>query len=120
MKIVVKHYSFNQDLSATLKVLLHPEFGPDIRVGVVLLLQSVVVFSPFGRTHYLNITVRNVVKVFKANIGPPIEELLNASSRPEIRPNPSAKNPNNDKDVGPSEKSCTSASNNASTTPMED
>ncbi|KOM38061.1 hypothetical protein LR48_Vigan03g144300 [Vigna angularis] len=59
-------------------------------------------------------------KVFKANIGPHSEELLNTSSRLEIRPHPSAQNNNNNKDVGPSEKACTSTSNNATTTPMED
>ncbi|XP_052724036.1 uncharacterized protein LOC128193885 [Vigna angularis] len=102
------------------KVLLHPEFGPDIGVGAVLLLQSVGALSSFGRIYYLNITVRNVVKVFKADIGPPTEELLNASSRPVIRPNPCAENNNKDKDVGPSEKACPSRSNNKTTTTMED
>ncbi|BAT84552.1 hypothetical protein VIGAN_04196400 [Vigna angularis var. angularis] len=102
------------------KVLLHPEFGPDIGVGAVLLLQSVGALSPFGRIYYLNITVRNVVKVFKADIGPPTEELLNASSRPVIRPNPCAEHNNKDKDVGPSEKAGPSRSNNKTTTTMED
>ncbi|WVZ05586.1 hypothetical protein V8G54_018932 [Vigna mungo] len=69
-----------------------------------------------GGIEMKNITVRNVVKVFKADIGPPTEELFNAFSRPEIRPHPSAKILNNNKDVGPSKKACTSASNNASTT----
>ncbi|KOM56778.1 hypothetical protein LR48_Vigan10g267000 [Vigna angularis] len=76
--------------------------------------------SPFGRIYYLNITVRNVVKVFKADIGPPTEELLNASSRPVNRPYPCAQNNNKNKDVGPYEKACPSASNNKTTTPMED
>ncbi|KAG2402665.1 uncharacterized protein HKW66_Vig0238620 [Vigna angularis] len=59
-------------------------------------------------------------KVFKADIGPPTEELLNASSRPVIRPYPCAQNNNKNKDVGPYEKACPSASNNKTTTPMED
>ncbi|KAG2383929.1 uncharacterized protein HKW66_Vig0153080 [Vigna angularis] len=71
------------------KVLLHAEVGA---------------LSPFGRIYYLNITVRNVVKVFKADIGPPTEELLNASSRPVNRPYPCAQNNNKNKDVGPYEK----------------
>ncbi|KOM52177.1 hypothetical protein LR48_Vigan09g083600 [Vigna angularis] len=61
-----------------------------------------------------------VNKVFKADIGPPTEELLNASSRPVIRPYPCAENNNKNKDVGPSEKPSTSASNNATKAPMED
>ncbi|WVZ00645.1 hypothetical protein V8G54_026714 [Vigna mungo] len=56
----------------------------------------------FGRTYYLNITVQNVVKVFKADTGPPTEELLNTSSRPQIPPHPSTKYNNKNKDVGPS------------------
>ncbi|WVZ08183.1 hypothetical protein V8G54_021529 [Vigna mungo] len=88
MKISIKDPSATLFASLHKKVLLHPKFGPDIGVGVVLLLQSVVVLSPFGRTYYLNIIVRNIVKVFKADIGPPTEELLNASSRPQILPNP--------------------------------
>ncbi|WVZ17719.1 hypothetical protein V8G54_010701 [Vigna mungo] len=87
----------------------------DMKIAV-----KVAVFSPNRRTHYLNITVWNVVKVFQANIGPPTDELLNASSRPDIRPHPCGKEPNNNTDVGPSDKACTYASNNASTTPMED
>ncbi|KAG2397246.1 uncharacterized protein HKW66_Vig0145180 [Vigna angularis] len=120
MKIVVKDQSTSLSASVHNKVLLHPEFGPDIGVGAVLLLQSVGALSPFGRIYYLNITVRNIVKVFKADIGPPTEELLNASSRPVIRPNPCAENNNKDKDVGPSEKACPSRSNNKTTTTMED
>lgn len=47
------------------KVMEEPEFGRNISVGAVLLLQQVAVFSPFPRAHYLNITLNNVVKVFK-------------------------------------------------------
>ncbi|WVZ20627.1 hypothetical protein V8G54_007949 [Vigna mungo] len=114
MKIAVKDPSTTLYASVHRKVLLHPEFAQDIGVG------AVAVFSPNRRTHYLNITVWNVVKVFQANIGPPTDELLNASSRPDIRPHPCGKEPNNNTDVGPSDKACTSDSNNASTTPMED
>ncbi|KOM32214.1 hypothetical protein LR48_Vigan01g177000 [Vigna angularis] len=89
-------------------------------LGDMKIVVKVGALSPFGRIYYLNITVRNVVKVFKADIGPPTEELLNASSRPVIRPNPCAQNNNKNKDVGPSEKACPSGSNNKTTTPMED
>ncbi|KOM38131.1 hypothetical protein LR48_Vigan03g151300 [Vigna angularis] len=89
-------------------------------LGDMKIVVKVGALSPFGRIYYLNITVRNVVKVFKADIGPPTEELLNASSRPVIRPNPCAEHNNKDKDVGPSEKAGPSRSNNKTTTTMED
>ncbi|KOM50295.1 hypothetical protein LR48_Vigan08g112200 [Vigna angularis] len=89
-------------------------------LGDMKIVVKVGALSPFGRIYYLNITVRNIVKVFKADIGPPTEELLNASSRPVIRPNPCTENNNKDKEVGPSEKACPSRSNNKTTTTMED
>ncbi|WVY96894.1 hypothetical protein V8G54_029045 [Vigna mungo] len=90
------------------------------RVGVVLLLLSVISFSPFGRTYYLNIIVRNVVKVFKADIGPPTDELVRAFSKPHVACDPCGQSNKESKDVGPSEKPTTFGFNNATTTPMED
>ncbi|KAI7730505.1 hypothetical protein M8C21_007095, partial [Ambrosia artemisiifolia] len=46
------------------KVLTEGDFRKGICVGSVLILQKVSVFSPSRSTHYLNITKRNLVKVF--------------------------------------------------------
>ncbi|PWA36886.1 hypothetical protein CTI12_AA595590 [Artemisia annua] len=61
-----------KDLSGTIGGLIHhkiideggPSYGKDITVGAVLILANVSVFSPKSSIHYLNITMRNVVKVF--------------------------------------------------------
>ncbi|KAH9318615.1 hypothetical protein KI387_020384 [Taxus chinensis] len=47
------------------KVMEESQIGRYISVGAVLLLRQVVVFSPAPWAHYLNITLTNVVKVFK-------------------------------------------------------
>lgn len=47
------------------KVMEESEFGRNISAGAVLLLQQVAVFSPTPWAHYLNITLNNVVQVFK-------------------------------------------------------
>ncbi|WVZ04469.1 hypothetical protein V8G54_025275 [Vigna mungo] len=120
MKISVKDPSATVSASVHKKVLLHPEFGLEIGVGVVLLLQRVAVFMPNRRTYYLNITVRNVVKVFKADIGPPTEELVRAFSKPHVACEPCGESNKEKQDVGPSEMPTTSASNNADTAPMEE
>nr|GFB34345.1 GPCR kinase [Tanacetum cinerariifolium] len=39
-------------------------YGKDITVGSALILANVLVFSPKPSTHYLNIIMRNMVKVF--------------------------------------------------------
>jgi hypothetical protein len=53
------------------KVMEESEFGRNISAGAVLLLQQVGVFSPTPWAHYLNITLNNVVKVFKKGSFPP-------------------------------------------------
>ena len=40
------------------------EFGKDITVGSVVVLQKVAVFAPTRSTCYLNITLRNILKVW--------------------------------------------------------
>ncbi|KAJ7532565.1 hypothetical protein O6H91_13G009500 [Diphasiastrum complanatum] len=47
------------------KVLAETEFGRDIAPGAVLILNKVAVFRPSLRAEYLNITVNNVLQVFK-------------------------------------------------------
>ncbi|GJS18591.1 hypothetical protein Tco_0413063 [Tanacetum coccineum] len=52
------------------KVIDEGGYGKDITVGAVLILANVSVFSPKPSTHYLNITMRNVVKVFRKDTVP--------------------------------------------------
>lgn len=52
------------------KVLTEGKFGKEIFLGSVLILHKVSVFSPSKATHYLNITNRNLVKVFYKENGP--------------------------------------------------
>ncbi|GKE13022.1 hypothetical protein Tco_1416573 [Tanacetum coccineum] len=74
---IIKSCTLNADLTMTLKDLLgtidgiiHHKvinergYGKDITVGSVLILANVFVFSPKPLKHYLNITMRNLVKVF--------------------------------------------------------
>ncbi|GJW11630.1 transposase, MuDR, MULE transposase domain protein [Tanacetum coccineum] len=60
-----------KDLSGTIPGTIHQKvigeggYGKNITIGVVLVLANVSVFSPKSSMHYLNITMRNVVKVFR-------------------------------------------------------
>ncbi|GJY45761.1 RNA-directed DNA polymerase, eukaryota, reverse transcriptase zinc-binding domain protein [Tanacetum coccineum] len=65
-----------KDLSGTIPGTIHHKvigeggYGNDITVGAALILANVSVFSPKPSMHYLNITKRNVVKVFRKNTVP--------------------------------------------------
>ncbi|GKC53613.1 hypothetical protein Tco_1076358 [Tanacetum coccineum] len=52
------------------KVIGEGGYGKDITVGAVVILANVSVFSPKPSMHYLNITRRNVVKVFRKDTIP--------------------------------------------------
>nr|GEW75251.1 hypothetical protein [Tanacetum cinerariifolium] len=60
-----------KDLSGTIPGTIHHKvigkggYGKDITVGPVMILTNVSVFSPTPSKHYLNITMRNVVEVFR-------------------------------------------------------
>ncbi|GJY76649.1 zf-CCHC domain-containing protein [Tanacetum coccineum] len=60
-----------KDLSGTIPGTVHHKvtgeggYGKDITTGTALILANVSVFSPKPSMHYLNITKRNVVKVFR-------------------------------------------------------
>ncbi|XP_059642180.1 uncharacterized protein LOC132284127 [Cornus florida] len=56
------------------KVLTEGEFGKDISVGSVLILQKVAVFVPSRAAHYLNITKGNMVKVICKDTGPLLKQ----------------------------------------------
>ncbi|GKE16397.1 hypothetical protein Tco_1423974, partial [Tanacetum coccineum] len=59
-----------KDLSGTIPRTIHYKvigdggYGKDITVGAAMILANVLVFTPKPSKHYLNITMRNVVKVF--------------------------------------------------------
>ncbi|GJW78463.1 hypothetical protein Tco_0140145 [Tanacetum coccineum] len=58
-----------KDLSGTVRGTLHHKlldvgYGKDIHVGAAMILANVFVFTPKPSEHYLNITKKNVVKVF--------------------------------------------------------
>ncbi|QCE12947.1 hypothetical protein DEO72_LG10g4198 [Vigna unguiculata] len=76
MLITIKDPTDTAKASLHNKVLSDREFGSDIGVGSVLLLKEVAIFRPFG---YLNITLRNIVKVFKYDITHPTEEEVQTS-----------------------------------------
>nr|GEZ24492.1 hypothetical protein [Tanacetum cinerariifolium] len=60
-----------KDLSCTIPGTIHHKvigkggYGNDIIVGAAMILTNVSVFSPNPSKHYLNITMRNVVEVFR-------------------------------------------------------
>nr|GEV22212.1 retrovirus-related Pol polyprotein from transposon TNT 1-94 [Tanacetum cinerariifolium] len=60
-----------EDLSSTIPGTIHHKvigkggYGKDITVGAAMILINVFVFSPNPSKHYLNITMRNVVEVFR-------------------------------------------------------
>ncbi|GJT04797.1 RNA-directed DNA polymerase, eukaryota, reverse transcriptase zinc-binding domain protein [Tanacetum coccineum] len=65
-----------KDISGTIPRTIHHKvigeggYGKDITVGVALILANVLVFSHKPSMHYLNITMRNVVKVFRKDTVP--------------------------------------------------
>ncbi|GJS55812.1 homeobox-leucine zipper protein HDG11 [Tanacetum coccineum] len=65
-----------KDLSGTLPGTIHHKvideggYGNDITVGAALIHANVSVFTPKLSMHYLNITMRNVVKVFRKDTIP--------------------------------------------------
>nr|GEV71060.1 hypothetical protein [Tanacetum cinerariifolium] len=65
-----------KDLSGTIHGIVHHKvigecgYGEDITVGAALILANVLVFSLKPSTHYLNITMRNVVKVIRKDTTP--------------------------------------------------
>ncbi|GJT98930.1 GPCR kinase [Tanacetum coccineum] len=52
------------------KVIGEGGYGKDITMGAALILANVLVFSPKSSMHYLNIKMRNVVKVFRKDTVP--------------------------------------------------
>ncbi|GKE07358.1 GPCR kinase [Tanacetum coccineum] len=65
-----------KDLSGTIPETIHHKvigdggYGKDIIVGAAMILANVSVFTPKPSKHYFNITMRNVVKVFRKDTVP--------------------------------------------------
>nr|GEZ04631.1 EEIG1/EHBP1 N-terminal domain-containing protein [Tanacetum cinerariifolium] len=65
-----------KDLSGTIRGTIHYKvigesgYGKDITVGAAMILKNVSVFTPKPSKHYLNITMRNVVEVFRKDTVP--------------------------------------------------
>ncbi|GKE16348.1 hypothetical protein Tco_1423925 [Tanacetum coccineum] len=65
-----------KDMSGTIPRIVHYKvigeggYGKDITVGAAMILANVSIFSPKPSMHYLNITRRNVVKVFRKDTVP--------------------------------------------------
>ncbi|GJT81145.1 transposase, MuDR, MULE transposase domain protein [Tanacetum coccineum] len=64
------------------KVLTEAEFGKGICAGSALILHNVSVFSPKPSAHYLNITKRNLVKVFYKDGGSSQKQTLIVDTAP--------------------------------------
>ncbi|GAB4858268.1 hypothetical protein Ancab_009740 [Ancistrocladus abbreviatus] len=64
MMVLLKDPTDTIGASIHRKVLNEGEFGREISVGSVLVLQKVAVFSPSPASYYLNITLGNVVKCY--------------------------------------------------------
>ncbi|GJU31941.1 zf-CCHC domain-containing protein [Tanacetum coccineum] len=65
-----------KDLSGTIPGTIHYKvigdggYGKDITVGAAMILANVLVYTPKPSKHHLNITMRNVVKVFRKDTVP--------------------------------------------------
>ncbi|PWA68015.1 hypothetical protein CTI12_AA101440 [Artemisia annua] len=70
-----------KDLSGSLSGTIHHKiineggYGKDVNIGAALILRNISVFSPKSG-HYLNITMKNLVKVFKKDTPPGSSEIL--------------------------------------------
>ncbi|KOM43067.1 hypothetical protein LR48_Vigan05g067100 [Vigna angularis] len=79
MKITIRDPTGTVKASVHHKAIDHPEIGIHLKVGSVIILQDVSIFSPIRETYYLNITLRNIVKVFGSDIGGPTADLVRLS-----------------------------------------
>ncbi|GJY56159.1 reverse transcriptase zinc-binding domain-containing protein [Tanacetum coccineum] len=68
---IIEDVSEDEDLNSSIpgtihhKVMAEGGYGKDITVGAAMILKNVSVFTPKPSEHYLNITMRNVVEVFR-------------------------------------------------------
>ncbi|XP_056405024.1 homologous recombination OB-fold protein isoform X2 [Hyla sarda] len=67
------------DIQGTVHHLLLEERESELKIGSILLLEQVGVFSPSHRNHYLNVTPSNLVKIY-----PPLEEGVKTKGPHEV------------------------------------
>nr|GFA45052.1 hypothetical protein [Tanacetum cinerariifolium] len=65
LTVTMKDYTGTIPGAIHYKLIGEGGYGKDITVGAALIIANVLVFSPKPSMHYLNITMRNVVKVFR-------------------------------------------------------
>ncbi|GJY24224.1 reverse transcriptase domain-containing protein [Tanacetum coccineum] len=65
LNVILKDLSGTIPVTINYKVLDVSSYGKDITVGAAMILANVSVFTPKPSKHYLNITKRNVVEVFR-------------------------------------------------------
>nr|GEU71851.1 hypothetical protein [Tanacetum cinerariifolium] len=70
LKVTVKDLSGTLPGSIHYKVINEGDYGKEITVGSVIILANVLVFSPNPSMYYLNITKKNMVKVFHKDFLP--------------------------------------------------
>ncbi|GJT56962.1 ribonuclease H-like domain-containing protein [Tanacetum coccineum] len=70
LKVTVKDLSRTLTGSIHYKVITEGGYGKEITVGSAIILANVLVFSPNPSMHYLNITKKNVVRVFHKDFVP--------------------------------------------------
>ncbi|GJT05592.1 uncharacterized mitochondrial protein-like protein [Tanacetum coccineum] len=70
LKVTVKDLSGTLSSSIHYKVINEGGYEKEITVGSAIILANVLVFSPNPSMHYLNITKKNMVKVFHKNFVP--------------------------------------------------
>ncbi|XP_050235403.1 uncharacterized protein LOC126683886 isoform X2 [Mercurialis annua] len=74
MMVALKDPTGTIDATIHRRVLTETEFGKDISVGAVIVVQKVAVFSPARSVHYLNITHSNLIKVIPKDTGVSLEQ----------------------------------------------
>ncbi|GJZ72398.1 transposase, MuDR, MULE transposase domain protein [Tanacetum coccineum] len=65
MNVTLKDPSGTMAGTIHYKVLLKDDYAKAIKVGSALILHNVSVFCPIPSTYYLNITIKNLVKIFQ-------------------------------------------------------
>ncbi|XVF53786.1 hypothetical protein PTKIN_Ptkin05aG0126700 [Pterospermum kingtungense] len=81
------------DASIHRKVLVEGDFGKDISVGTVLILQKVSIFSPSPSARYLNITLSNVVKAISKDSQPLSQQSITSMVTPPVHGFENSKQP---------------------------
>ncbi|CAK7349588.1 unnamed protein product [Dovyalis caffra] len=80
MMVTLKDPTGTIDASIHHKVLAEGDFGKDIAIGAVIIVQKVAVFCPTRLARYLNITLSNVIKVISKDGRSSLEQNCSTSA----------------------------------------